>query len=137
MRDIDLRLLEELMKNSHRSDREIARTIGSSQPTITRIRNRLEKQKITRDYTMIPDFAKLGIEIVAFTFAVWHPEAQKSYSETERVEKAKKFISNHPDVVFASSGRGLGMGRMIVTVHKDYSDYDKFMKQAESEWAGL
>jgi hypothetical protein len=61
----------------------------------------------------------------------------RNYSETDRIERTKKFISSHPNVVFASSGRGLGMGRIIVTVHKDYSDYDRFMKQAENEWAGL
>jgi DNA-binding Lrp family transcriptional regulator len=137
MKDFELKLVSELMKNSRRSDRDLAKAIGSSQPTVTRIRQRLKKARVIGNYTMIPDFAKLGIEIVAFTFAVWHPEMQKNYSETERIEKAKKSISNHPNVVFASSGRGLGMGRMIVAVHKNYSDYDEFMKQAENEWAGL
>jgi hypothetical protein len=86
---------------------------------------------------MIPDLQKLGVEIVAFTFGVWSPEKMKDYPENERVEKAKKFISNHPNVVFASSGQGLRMTRTIITVHKSYSDYDLFMKQAEIEWAGL
>lgn len=137
MKDIELRLLSELVKNSHRSDRELAKVLGSSQPTITRIRKRLEKEEIIRDYTMIPDLAKLGIELVAFTFAAWHPEMEKRYSGTERIEKAKRFVSNHPNVIFASSGHGLGMERVILTVHKNYSDYDKFMNEAESQYAGL
>jgi hypothetical protein len=29
------------------------------------------------------------------------------------------------------------MARMIVTIHKDYSDYAEFMRQARAEWAGL
>ena len=137
VRDFELKLVSELLKNSRRSDRDLAKVIGSSQPTVTRNRQRLEKERIIGDYTMIPDFAKLGIEIVAFTFGVWHHEIPKNLSEIERIEKAKKFISNHPNVVFASSGRGLEMGKIVVTVHKDYSDYARFLRQIQIEWAGL
>jgi hypothetical protein len=62
---------------------------------------------------------------------------KSDYPETDRIEKAKKFIERHPNAIFASSGIGLGMRRMIVTVHKDYSDYVEFMREARSEWAGL
>jgi hypothetical protein len=61
----------------------------------------------------------------------------KNHPEDKRIEKAKAFFSKHPNIIFASSGRGLGMGRIIVTVHKNYSDYVELMKQAENEWAGL
>lgn len=42
MKSIELKIVSELMKNSHRSDRELARRIGTSQPTVTRVRTRLE-----------------------------------------------------------------------------------------------
>ena len=61
-----LKLLFELMKNAKRSDREIAKIIGVSQPTITRMRQRLEKTAIV-DYTVIPDWTELGFEIMAMT----------------------------------------------------------------------
>jgi DNA-binding Lrp family transcriptional regulator len=136
MKDIDLKVLCELVEDSRISDRSLAKKIGVSQPTVTRKRTFLEKERLL-EYTAIPNFEKLGIEILAFTFASWSPEMLKNYPENKRVEKAKTFFSKHPNIVFASSGRGLGMGRMIVTVHKNYSDYVEFMKQAEIEWAGL
>ncbi len=37
-----IHLLYELMKDSKRSDRELAKAIGVSQPTITRMRETLE-----------------------------------------------------------------------------------------------
>jgi DNA-binding Lrp family transcriptional regulator len=49
------------MKNSRKSDRQLARAIGTSQPTVTRIRSRLEKEGYIKEYTMIPDFGKLGL----------------------------------------------------------------------------
>jgi DNA-binding Lrp family transcriptional regulator len=137
LKNVELRLISELMKGSRRSDRELARTLKVSQPTVTRIRNRLEKEGIVKEYTMIPDLGKLGIEIVAITFGQWSTEKISEYSESARVEKAKQFISKYPNVVFASSGIGLGMGRTIISVHKTYTEYVEFMREMRAEWAGL
>jgi DNA-binding Lrp family transcriptional regulator len=137
LKETELRLVSELMKNSRRSDRELARAVSVSQPTASRMIKKLEKEEIIREYTMIPDFVKLSMEILAFTFGVWSPERIKDYSESQRIEEAKKFIQKHPNVIFASSGLGLGMGRMIMTAHKNYSDYSDFMREARNEWAGL
>jgi DNA-binding Lrp family transcriptional regulator len=137
LKESELKLVSELLKNSRRSDRELARTVDVSQPTASRMIKKLEKDEIIREYTMIPDFVKLGLEILAFTLGIWSPEKIKDYTEEERIEKAKKFIQKHRNVIFASSGLGLGMGRMIMTAHKNYSDYSDFMREARSEWAGL
>jgi len=136
-KDVELRLIAELMKGSRRSDRELARALRVSQPTVTRIRSRLEKEGIIKEYTMIPDLGKLGVEIIAITFDQWSNEKISEYSESVRIEKAKQFISKYPNVVFASSGNGLGNGRVIVSVHKAYSDYTEFMREMRTEWSGL
>lgn len=54
------------MKNSKRSDRELSKIVRVSQPTITR--TRLEREGYIKEYTIIPDFAKLGFELLAITF---------------------------------------------------------------------
>ena len=38
------KILHELIRNSSRSDHEIAKVVGVSQPTVTRLRNQLEKE---------------------------------------------------------------------------------------------
>jgi len=68
-----LKLISELIKNSRRSDREIAKTIGVSQPTVSRLIKKLEKERLL-DYTSTPDLRKLGFEILAFTFGNWNRE---------------------------------------------------------------
>jgi DNA-binding Lrp family transcriptional regulator len=137
MKEFELKLISELLKNSRRSDRDLAKAIGSSQPTVTRNRHRLEQQGIIQQYCMMPDLSKIGIEIVAFTYAKWTPQALNVHPPKERLEKINKFISKHPNVLFGSTGRGLGMGRMMISVHKNYADYDDLMKQLETGWAGL
>ncbi|HKZ94047.1 MAG TPA: Lrp/AsnC family transcriptional regulator [Candidatus Bathyarchaeia archaeon] len=137
MKDRELKLVSELFKNSDRSDRELGKVLGTSQPTISRMLKRLKEEGVIKEHTIIADFRKLGIELMAITFGAWSPEKIKDYSEDERVEKAKRFLSEHPNVIFASSGQGLGKGRVVITLHKNYTEYNDFMKQAKSEWAGL
>jgi DNA-binding Lrp family transcriptional regulator len=137
LKDLELKLVSELLMNSDRSDRELAKVLGVSQPTISRMRNKLKQEGVIKEHTIIADFAKLGIEIVAITFGVWSHAKIKEFSEDERMEKAKRFLSEHPNVIFASSGQGLGRGRVMISLHKNYSDYSKFIGQAKTEWAGL
>jgi len=49
------KFLLELLKDSKRSDREIAKVLGVSQPTITRMRNRLVQEGVIQEFTIIPD----------------------------------------------------------------------------------
>lgn len=122
-----LKLLFELMKNAKRSDREIAKIIGVSQPTITRMRQRLEKTAIV-DYTVIPDWTELGFEIMAITLV-------KAENLPEVTEKAKNWTINSPNVVFAAEGEGLGMGYSIISFHKNYSGYSDFVDNLKTALA--
>ena len=126
-----LSLLKVLMRNSRRSDRELAKATGTSQPTVTRNRNLLGKY--IRSYTIVPEFDKIGYEILAVTFA-----KAKTYSIKEvdaKVEKAKKWVMNHANIVFASDGEGLGKDAIMVSVHRDYSKYADFMREYTANFA--
>jgi DNA-binding Lrp family transcriptional regulator len=124
-----IKLLYEMMKNSKRSDREIAKLIGVSQPTITRMRQRLEKTGYIRDYTVIPDLEKLGYEIAAFTVMTLANSNVKS-------ENMSKWIESSSKAVFLASGDGLnGKNSIMVSIHKDFTDYSKFMSEFRSKWS--
>jgi DNA-binding Lrp family transcriptional regulator len=47
---VTVKLLPEMLKNSRRSDRDLAKVLGVSQPTVTRTKQRLKKEYI-RTYT--------------------------------------------------------------------------------------
>ena len=118
------KLLFELMKNSKKSDREIARTIGVSQPTITRMRQRLEKKAIV-EYTVIPDWKELGFEIMAFTFV-------KSTRRT--TEKAQELAMENSNIVFATGGDGMGMDYAMISLHQNFSDFSSFITNLKVNW---
>lgn len=131
-----LRLLRELLKNSRRSDRDIAKLFGSSQPTVSRMRNQLDKRGYINTYTVIPDFAKLGYEILAFTFA-----KLKSYPSAEEAQKVVKragdWVSKQPNVIFSADGEGLGSDIIMISFHRNYSKYADFMRTFAMEWGEI
>ncbi|HVP41261.1 MAG TPA: Lrp/AsnC family transcriptional regulator [Candidatus Krumholzibacteriaceae bacterium] len=129
-----VKLLLEMMKNSRRSDRDLAKVLGVSQPTVTRTRQRLEKEYI-RTYTLVPLLDKIGYEIIAFTFF-----KSKSYEKNENekmVNSAKEWCDKHANVIFASEGEGLGKDAVFISLHRSYSSYADFMKQFSVDWANF
>lgn len=68
IKENDLKILFELIRGARRSDRDIAKVIGVSQPTVTRGRTNLEKEGLVKEYTIIPDLTKMGYELLVFTF---------------------------------------------------------------------
>ena len=128
----DLKLLFEFVKNCKRSDREIAKIVGVSQPTITRKRAKLVETGLIRQFTAVPSLDKIGYEIAVLTFTNMKvsTENPKSLNDKER-DWAKK----HNEIVFASTGFGMGMNGLIVSVHKNYTDYQKFLTELRTYWA--
>lgn len=119
-------LLYELIKNSKRSDRELAKVVGVSQPTITRMRNNLEKLGYIREYTIVPALEKLGFEIIALNFL-------SANVTQEYVKEIHGRVSKNPKILFSSSGEGLG-GKtvLLVSVHKDFTDFSAFIREFRS-----
>jgi len=133
MKDIDYRILAELLKNSNRSDRDLAKTLGVSQPTVTRRITALEKEQLW-EYSVTPDFANLGYDILAFTFVRYNTTEYSKLGGSEKVGAvAREAVSENPSIIFASSGTGLGMTRITISVHKDYADYVKFKESVEKK----
>jgi len=138
-----IKLLYELMKNSKRSDRDLAKVIGVSQPTITRTRKKLEKMGYIKEYTVIPDMTKLGLEIMAFTFL----NLAKQPSKTERgspastakdYEDLQKWVETNPNTIFLTVGHGLdGKNHVMITAHKDFTGYSEFISDFRTRWANF
>jgi len=121
-RGTERKLLAELLKNSKKSDRELAKVLGVSQPTVSRVRDKLRREGMIREYTIVPDFAKLGYEIMAVTIA----KAKATLSPSQQ-EKAKKLVVENPQAIFVASAEGMGRNGVMISLHKSYSDFRNFM----------
>lgn len=126
LKDVELRLIAELMKNSRRSDRELAKAMGVSQPTVSRMIRKLEEEGIIKEYTMIPDFGALGFEIMAQTrFEL----LEKPLGDREKARKT--MIDKYPAVI-AVEGISEKRNRLFVNFYENYSEYAQAMKVLKS-----
>jgi DNA-binding Lrp family transcriptional regulator len=131
LKDTEVKLIAELMKNSRRSDREIAKATGVSQPTVSRIIKRLEKEGIIEEYTIIPNFKRLGYQIMGVSF-YGRGEPSKEEEREELTKAAVEFERKNPHAsLMAVNGMGLNKGRMFITLYTDYSSYTKAMQSAK------
>lgn len=134
LKPLDHKLLWELVKNSRRSDRQLAKTIGTSQPTVTRRRTFLEKELID-GYTAIPKWQKLGYELFAITFVKIKPiiGSKKMYDEVRK--RGLEWLMSQHQIIMGGACRGMGVDSFMMSLHKNYSDYDEFMRNYRLELA--
>ena len=121
-----MRLLLELLKDSKRSDRELAKVLDVSQPTVSRMRSRLVKEGTIRDFTVMPDFVKMGYEIMAIN-------CFKSKTSEEIAERAKKWVMSKPNIIFAAAAQGMGKNAVMISLHRNYTDFSNFLGEVLAE----
>ena len=127
MKDFELRLIAELMKDSRKSDRELAKVMGVSQPTVTRTRTKLEKSGAIREYTIIPDFVQLGYTLMGATSLEVTGALKEKFKE---VRKATIDIErNAPHAaLLAINGVGTKKNRLFISFYENYSEYTNAMR---------
>ena len=89
------------------------------------------------DYTAIPNMTKLGFEIAAFTFFdVDRFDPKTGDLDSVVGERAHKWVSHNSKVLFAAGGEGLhGKNCMMVSIHRDFTDYSDFVSDLRGQWA--
>jgi len=127
-KETEYKIIRELVKGARRSDRELAKAVGVSQPTASRVIKKLEKQGFINEYTIIPELRKMGYELLVFTLL--------SFSENrpELFEKAIEWTKKQPCVIFANNGEGCGMSSIMVSIHEDYTSYTNLITQLKRDW---
>ena len=130
MKDLELRLISELMKNSRRSDRELAKVLSTSQPTVSRLIKKLEEQGYIKEYTMIPDFGKLGFELMAVTTYKLKAVSDEKLEELHKAAREMDKQERRP-YLLVMDGFGLGKDLIVISFHKTYSEYASYMRSVK------
>lgn len=128
LKDVELRLVSQLMKNSRRSDRELAKALHVSQPTVSRTIKKLEKQGLIKEYTIVPDFTMLGFELMALTFISIKPTLDLTEADEARTVAQEKVKESPRNILMLERGIGLNHTGVIISFHKNYSDYKRFIQ---------
>jgi len=121
MKDRAMKLFFELLKDSKRSDRELAEVLGTSQPTVTRMRNKLVMDGLIQQFSIIPDFRRMGFEIMAIS-------SLKTKISPKSIEKARQLTMSRPNIIFAAIAEDVGKNAVLISLHKNHLDYSNFRK---------
>jgi DNA-binding Lrp family transcriptional regulator len=119
MKKLELKLISELMKNSRRSDRELAKAIGTSQPTVSRLIKKLQKEGCLKEYTVIPDFRKLGYSILAITFLKLKGNIDPNEMDKIRDVVHERMKKTPYDIIMLERGKGLGYDGALISLHEN------------------
>lgn len=119
--EVRQRLLFELIKCSRRSDKELSKVIGCTRATVYRRRKELERERLIKEYTVVPDLAKMGYEICAFTFLSW-----REYPSEDELLIGREWLARMPNILFCSAGEGLATN-LVVSLHRDFADFSSFI----------
>ena len=134
LKPIDYKILFELMKDSHRSDRQLAKALEVSQPTVTRRRAMLE-EKYIEGYSVIPKFGQIGFEIAAITFLKSKLKYATGGEKTQALQKMKEWYMKQANVILAMDGRGMGWDTVCISLHENFEDFAQFIRALDSELA--
>jgi DNA-binding Lrp family transcriptional regulator len=89
---------------------------------------RLEKEGYIKEYTMIPDFRKLGYQIMGITLLKHNVQPNKEEFAKIRKEMNEIDRQNPHALLLAVNGIGLGKDKLFITFYEDYSAYWKAME---------
>jgi len=128
MKNVELKVVIELLKNSHRSDRELAKAVGVSQPTISRTREKLEKQGMIKEYTIIPDYSQLGLALMSITFTKMKGQLSKEIIDDLKKRVRNTMSENPSALILGNTGMGCNADYVTIAFHRDYSEYSEFMR---------
>jgi DNA-binding Lrp family transcriptional regulator len=78
----DSSILDELMKDSRKTTKAIAKELDIPRATVHDRIVRMEQRKVIRKYTAVPDYAQLGQGVTAFILAQFEPREGLSQRET-------------------------------------------------------
>jgi len=111
------------------SDSDIGRELGVSRHTISRLRRKFEENNLMSRVTL-PNFVKLGFEILAFYHIRFNPRNLPNMEDDE----AALLMSD--STVFLASRR---FEAVVISIYKDYDDYKTDMMKIiqvlkENQW---
>jgi len=117
--EIDRKLLKELLKNSNRSHRELAKALGVSTATVISHVQRLESSGVVKNYSVVLDHERLGYELTVIT------EITVSKGKLLEVEQE---IAKIPNVCAVYDVTGL-TDAMVIAKFKNRASLSDFTKK--------
>ena len=117
----DIAILEELIKDSRKSTKAIARELDIPRATVHDRIVKMEQKKLIKKYTAVPDYSQLGQGVTAFILVQFSPQEGMSQRETaEEIADLKgihevHMISGEYDMLLKVRGSSMEeIGKLVI-----------------------
>jgi len=117
----DQAILKELIKDSRKTTKAIARELDIPRATVHDRIVKMEQKKLIKKYTAIPDYSQLGVGVTAFILVQFSPQEGMSQRETaEEISELKgiyevHMISGEYDMLLKVRGASMEeIGKLVI-----------------------
>lgn len=117
----DQAILDELIKDSRKTTKAIARELDIPRATVHDRIVKMEQKKLIRKYTAVPEYSQLGIGVTAFILVQFSPQAGMSQRETaEEIAELRgiyevHMISGEYDMLLKVRGSSMEeIGKLVI-----------------------
>lgn len=125
----NLKALFALMSLGGKSDRAVAKTLGISNATLSRRKKKLEQEGYIKEYTVIPDFHKMGLDFIVFSFA-----KTSDVITPAQAKEAQELIQKQPEILCVFMEQSFaGTTWVVVSAHKTYNSYLELSDRMQKE----
>lgn len=125
----NLRVLFTLMALGHKSDRAISKVLGVNNTTLSRRRKKLEQEGYIKEYTILPDFNKLGFNVIVISLTSTNDPVPPQHSEEFR-----KFLDKRPEILCILEDQGVSEKTWFsISVHKSYDDWLDMLNEGQKD----
>lgn len=122
-------MLFTLMAMGHKSDRAISKVLGVNNTTLSRRRKKLEQEGYIKEYTIMPDFNKLGFNIIVVSLTSTNDPVPPQHSEEFR-----KFLDKRPEILCILEDQGASEKTWFsISVHKNYDDWLDMLNEGQKD----
>ncbi len=122
----DSAILEELIKDSRKTTKAIAKTLGIPRATVHDRITRMEQRGAIRKYTAVPDYSQLGLGVTSFVLVQF--ESEKGVSQRDTAEEIAsmpgiyevQMISGEYDMLLKVRGASMEeIGKLVIDRLRD------------------
>jgi len=117
----DQAILDELIKDSRKTTKAIARELDIPRATVHDRIVKMEQKKLIKKYTAVPDYSQLGIGVTAFILVQFSPQEGMSQRETaEEIAELRgiyevHMISGEYDMLLKVRGSSMEeIGKLVI-----------------------
>ncbi|MBI5046600.1 Lrp/AsnC family transcriptional regulator [Candidatus Micrarchaeota archaeon] len=126
----EILFLKALLADGHKNDAKIAREIGISKATASRIRKRLETDEVLIDYMPIINLDGFGINLYAVVLFQW-----RDFNDGNKTSSMEKEFSETPQVVYLSAGESsTNFNYVAMLGFFDMTDYHAFFNEFRKKY---